>query len=337
MIMIPVMPRPRSEKVHALKAKLVARISDGFHAPGQRFLSARAVATRFSVSYQTAHRVISELESEGLLQRRASSGTFIAGQRKALSRVELFFHPRARLKGSFGARLLTLLRDELKRRDIPHRLSRSTGTAVPAAGVYPVIWELPDLVQHLRDVRRGALLLNQLPRPGIEASLIDAVSTDDYSAGICATEVLRERLPADARFAVLAGPADDLRSRRRVEGFLSCLPQAAVISAGSWYCEEAAAVAGDVMALAPQGVFCVNDRLAEAMLRHCAKAGLRPPFVVGHDNAPVAEEWNLTTIGTPWEEMVATALAIIRLRLEGHSGSAQHILIAQRPVRRLTA
>jgi DNA-binding GntR family transcriptional regulator len=68
------MPRFRSDKVAVVKAKLIARLNDGFHRPGDRFLSNREVANCRGLSYQTAYRVIAELESEGYLKRRAASG-----------------------------------------------------------------------------------------------------------------------------------------------------------------------------------------------------------------------------------------------------------------------
>jgi DNA-binding LacI/PurR family transcriptional regulator len=136
---------------------------------------------------------------------------------------------------------------------------------------------------------------------------------------------------------VVAGPRRDERSRRRVEGFLSRQPHARVVTAGGWYVEDAARVAPVVSAARPDGVFCVNDRLAEALLSHHRARGTTPPAIVGHDNAPVAESLHLTTIETPWDEMTDAAVSIIRARLAGHSGPARHIILAQRPVYRLTA
>src|ERR1039458_2220773 len=104
------MARSRSDKVVVLKAKLIARLNDGFHRPGDRFLSNRDVASCHGVSYQTAHRVITELEAEGYLKRRAASGTHIARKPKRLTRVELCFNRRAARAGTFGSHLLQCLK-----------------------------------------------------------------------------------------------------------------------------------------------------------------------------------------------------------------------------------
>jgi DNA-binding LacI/PurR family transcriptional regulator len=122
-----------------------------------------------------------------------------------------------------------------------------------------------------------------------------------------------------------------------VEGFLSREPRATVVTAGGWYAEDGALVAPRVFRATPDGVFCVNDRLAEALLAHGHAAGLEIPPIVGHDNAPVAEALHLTTIETPWGEMIDAAVSIVRARLAGHAGPARHIVLTQRPVYRLTA
>lgn len=331
------MPRSRSARVTAVKSSLIARIADGLHRPGERFLSTRAVAQRFGISFQTAHRVISELQAEGYLQRRPSSGTYIAGLKKSLRQAELWFHPRARREGSYGAHLLHQLLAELRRKGISHRVCWPEASARPAENSYPVIWELAEVLDWARTRRQRALLLNDVPAPGLAANLIDAVTTDDYSAGICAAQALQPRPSGRGCYVAVAGPAADRRSRRRIEGFCSGIPRARVVSAGGWYFEDGLRVAKRVLAFRPDAVFCVNDRLAEALLAYCREHHLAAPRIVGHDNAPVAETCHLTTIATPWEEMVATAGELIRSRLEDYAGTASHVTLAQQLVRRLSA
>lgn len=331
------MPRPRSEKVHALKAKLIARLADGFHRPGDRFLSSRAVAVRHGVSYQTAHRIIAELRDEGHLERRPASGTYVAGHAKRLREVELWFHLRARRCDSFGANLLVLLERGLTKAGIPHRICWAEDKSLPAATAFPVLWEVPALLKRVTAAGHYALLMNDRPAPGLAASLLDAVATDDFSAGACAAQVLTARHPKGRRFVIVSGPLQDMRNQQRVAGFLSHLPRACVVPAGSWYFEDGIKIAPAALATKPDGMFCVNDRLAEAMLAHCRKNKIKPPALVGHDDAPVAEELHLTTIKIPWEEMVEAAVTIIQFRLEGYAGTARQIILAQRPVHRLTA
>ena len=314
----------------------MARLNDGFHRPGDRFLPAREVALRYRVSYQTAHRVITELREEGLLQRRESSGTFVAGKSKRLKGVELWFHPRAKESGRFGALLLGLLKVSLSRAGIRFVVRWACSDERFAADYFPVIWDAPKVLEEVRRARLYALLLNNRPAPGLLASMIDAVTTDDFSAGVCAAEVFLEQMPRDKRFAVVGGPRNDQRSVDRVNGFLQKMPQAKVFHTGSWYGDDVATIAGKVLAGRPDGIFCANDRLAEGVMKYCQTSGIPLPPVIGHDNAPIAEELHLTTIETPWEEMISAAVEVVRKRLEGYSGPARQIFLAQRPVYRLT-
>ncbi len=288
------------------------------------------------MSYQTAHRIIAELEVERLLERRESSGTFVAGKPKRLRGVELWFHPRAKRSGSFGAYLLVLLKASLREAEIEFVVRWGGQIVKPVMDYFPVIWEAPGVLAAVCQARRYGLLLNNRPAPGLRASLIDAVTTDDYSAGVCAAEVFLERKPPGESFAVLGGPRDDERSTNRVNGFLSILPQAKVFYAGSWYVDDVPPIAGKVLNTRPEGIFCVNDRLAQGILEYCHEHDVGTPPLIGHDNAPIAEGLHLTTIETPWEEMVSAAVEVVRRRLEGYSGPARQVFLAQRPVFRLT-
>lgn len=117
------MARPRSSKVEAVLEKLRTRLTSGVNRPGDKFLSTREVARAFEISYQTAHRVISELESEGLVERRAGSGTFLPGQAPEWRGAQLVFSGRARRINSFGARLLSEMCRRLERDRIVWKLS----------------------------------------------------------------------------------------------------------------------------------------------------------------------------------------------------------------------
>src|SRR5688572_7366573 len=117
------MPRKRTEKVKDVKQRLLDRLRDGLHRPGDRFMSNRAVATRFRVSYQTAHRLVSELVREGRLVRRSAAGTYLPGRAVRRTSVQLLFHERARRKESFGARLLHELTTRLDRERIRWKLT----------------------------------------------------------------------------------------------------------------------------------------------------------------------------------------------------------------------
>jgi hypothetical protein len=338
-ILAATMARARSTHVTNVKAALVARLRSGLAHPGGRFLSTRAVATRFDVSYQTAHMLLAEIAAEGLLHRRAASGSYIPGRPATRRGVELIFDARARRRGSFGARLLKLLEVGFAARDIA--VVRSWAAHDSPCGLrahyYPIVWECRAAIQEAAAQRRFALCLNDRPPPGLSGGYVDAITTDEFSAGACAAELLKTRTSRVAGFAVLGGPRQDVRSRQRIAGFCDHVRQARVVYADSWYLEAGRAPAAEILAWQPAGIFACNDRLAEAVLQHARAARVSPPPLVGFDDAPVAERLGLTTIGLPWETLVADAIELAAARLAGDTSPAKLITLSHEPIVRMTA
>jgi DNA-binding transcriptional regulator YhcF (GntR family) len=333
------MARPRSPHVLEVKAALAARLQSDFAHPGGRFLSSRAVAHRFGVSYQTAHRLLGELQAEGLLRRQAASGSYVPGGRAALEGAQLVFHPRAKRKGSFGAHLREMLVTALEAEGVPvvqHWLLPGEPARLRRT-FYPVVWECPQAVRAAAAERRFVLSLNDRPPAGLGGTYVDAVTTDDYSGGACAAELLRERIGALRGFAVLGGPDGDARSVQRIAGFRAHAETDAVICAESWFVEAGLACVPALMERKPAGIFACNDRLAEAVIAWCAEQRVARPPLIGFDNAPVAERLRLTTIGIPWSTMVEQAVHVIAERIAGGTGSARLVSLAHEPVVRLTA
>ncbi len=329
------MARPVSEHVLEVKRKLIDRLRQNAHQPGDRFLSNRAIADQYGISYQTANRVMRELVSEGHLVRRSAAGTFVPGEASRLTGAVLLFDKRARRKESFGSRLLQKVGDSLNQL----RVEWSVRWTDPDADLartrlpddrLPVLWNVPELIRPIIAQKRRALLLNDRAPSGVGATLIDSVEVDDYSGGATAAQLLRDRSPG-GRFAIVAGPVADARSTSRVHGFLS-LAQGRTVIAGGWYYEHAEAIAGEAIAAGPDGIFCCNDRLAHALVDHCRKHQLPIPPIVGFDNAPVAERLGLTTIAIPWTEVADSAAALVRLRLRDHHSTASHRVFAPQPI-----
>lgn len=348
------MPRPRTAHVQSVRQKLIARTRDGLHRPGDRFMSNRAIAEQFAISYQTADRLIRELVAAGHLVRHPRSGTFLPGSRTTLTGAQLILHGRCRRPGSFGQRLLRHLTAALDAARIPWLLSTTTDTSRPrlSRDHYPVIWESPQTLSMCVDLNRPALLLNDRPAPGLASLFVDSLSTDDFNGGAIAAQLLTRpsrdptgrRSPSHAGlpnhetnaldpndFAILAGPLDDPRSQARVAGFRSVLP-AAVISAESWFYEEGLLAAPRVLAAGPRGIFCCNDRLAEAIIQHCRTFARPLPPLVGFDDAPVADRLDLTTIAIPWPELTTAAVDVIRHRLATPTTTARHQTFTPRPI-----
>ncbi|OJU98532.1 MAG: hypothetical protein BGO12_12290 [Verrucomicrobia bacterium 61-8] len=332
--MIISMPKRPTPRVVQLREILAARLKG--YSPGTRFLSNRAISQRFGVSYQTADRIVREMVSDGLLQRRQGSGTFVSGDFSTPARVALCTHPRARLAGTFGAHLVQMLREAFAGADMPLRVLYEEEQRLQD-DEYPVIWELPSLVEAAAGARRRCLVLLSGPPLGEAARHVDSLTIDDYSGGYTAGQILRGRLPHTARCAILAGPKRDVRSRRRVEGFQLLWPKARVIHAPSWQREGAEKQAASLMRSLPEGIFCVNDRLAEEVLTAYRSAGKTAPLIVGFDNAPVAESLQITTVAIPWPAFIREALLRVRAALGGDRSPCRQTVLPVDPLYRLTA
>jgi len=325
------MPANRTQKIAEVKDRLLSRLRNGFYQPGDRFLSNRDVADLFGVSYQTAHRLIAELCDEGQLERRPQSGTYVPGGPPPLVGVQLVFHSRADKAFSFGSKLLARLTERLKADGIDWTLQWSEDSRDLELDRLPVIWESPATVEHCIRARRPAILINDRPHGGLAALFIDSVSTDDYLGGACAGELLRAHTRGRRGFAIVAGPADDLRSRQRVDGCLSVLP-AKVFDAKNWFFDDGMAVAGEAVKHGAGGIFCCNDQLASAVVAWCGKEQVVLPPLVGFDDAPVAESLNITTIAIPWEELVDGVAQLARRRLSGDRATSSRQVFHPRPV-----
>jgi DNA-binding transcriptional regulator YhcF (GntR family) len=323
--------RPHGE-IDEIRGILRAMVCDEFRRAGQRFVSARYLSQRFKISYQTAHRLLTELEGDGLILRRAGSGSFIAGQKKALRSALLIFAARAKRSGSFGDLLLRQLVLKMEAMEIPFEII--FGGVSPKQireDVYPVLWELPRLMHDLSADYRFLLVLHDKPPAGIGSLFADSISVDDFSGGISAGQVLSRYSPR--RPVVIGGPASDRRSQNRIDGFRQIFPSAKVIVAETWFFHSAVRkIAAPLSSIHADAIFCCSDRLAEAALTCYEKLQIPAPIVIGFDNAPVAESLGLPTIGIPWEEVARAATAVIRKRLDGRTDHANGIVLPLVPV-----
>ena len=329
------MPRPPSPRLRAVEEELRQRLRLGHHLPGSRFLSNRALAERYEISLQSSHNILNRLCEDGLLERRAASGTYIpdSGQR-VLQGALLVFNPRARRRESFGHYLHARIQERLRSEDVEVESTFD----FPDLQQFPpdrflIFWEVPDSFFEAWPSHRFGLILHRDPPLGMAAAWLDSIAIDDLSGGVMAAQVLKKQLPADSRVVLVSGPEEDPRSRQRVAGFQKVYPQAKLIVSSGWYRQHGRAVADQVFALKPDAVFCCNDRLAEGLMGNPRRPA-KFPTLLGFDNAPVARELNLSTIAIPWDDFVENTLQITRQRLKGSTSPASRRILTPRPILR---
>ncbi|MEM1211601.1 MAG: substrate-binding domain-containing protein [Planctomycetota bacterium] len=302
----------RTVRVQTVEAALRQRAANPLRLPGERFFSARQVATRFGVCYQTADRLLAVLADEGLVERRGRSGTYLAGSTVRVRRPTLRLHPRAENAHGFGGKLRVALTETLTQQGHGTRVLYD-GADRLADDELPIIWDQPELADRCVAEARPAVLVNDRPRHGWGGSQIDCVGADDFAGGALAADVIQKVLPKGRR-VILAGPRGDRRSDERIAGFRS-RSRATVIHADSWYRDAGRRVADRVLTKTPAAVFAANDRLAEGLLLVQRNTGDPTPLIIGHDDAPVASRLALSTIALPWDAIAIAVADRIRLRL----------------------
>ena len=319
-------------RTRAVYENLVRRARSGVYRPGDRFLSNRAVVSRFGVSYQTAHRLLAKMVADGVLQRSSRSGTYLAGHVDRPTSVCLIFHSRAAQAGSFGAKLLASIRRGLEAMHVGCSvvLADDDGDAGDLPGHrLPILWEAPRALDRCLREHRRAILVNDRPAASLDASAIDSVAVDDFAGGVMAAQFLIRTHGRRGRLGAIGGPRRDRRSQARVAGFTSEAGKVALVHAEDWFTPAGEAAAAKLLARKIDGVFCCNDRLAEGFLRACRKHHGRdlPPPVVGFDDAPVAERFGLTTVAIPWDALANAVTRLARQRLNGSDDPATHLVL----------
>ena len=328
-----------------MKTLLRARIESGVYPAGSRFPSARSLVQHRGISYQTAHRIITELVDEGLLFAKQGAGTFVEGYAPSPRGALLVFNPRSRRKDSFGHHLKRLLESALGKAKIETTTAWSLDALNRHKELIPIIWELePSNEQGYFSTLNGySIVLNAEPVSGTVSPRIDSIGIDDRSGGANAANLLRQLLGAipvenlKRRIVVLSAPQNDARSRLRVEGFRSLIPVSdkQVFEADSWEAEAGFKIGAQILAKKPRGIFCCNDRLAEGLIQFAQNAAVELPQIVGFDNAPIAETLNLTTMAIPWEEIVETTVEIAKRRISGYGGPARRQIFAPQAIVRI--
>ncbi|QQE12020.1 substrate-binding domain-containing protein [Planctomycetota bacterium] len=328
----------RSQRVDEVYHSLKHKIDSGFFTPGSRYMSARDLSQRYELSYQTADRLLNDLEHEGRLVRRPQSGTYVAGNLPKFNHVQLFLPSRAVIKDSFSYTLHEHLEPALNRinsfdysiniaESNKHVSIKATGRSVDMVmrsnvmqdhqlkeDALPMIWMRPRILVRCMAVGRRAILINEPPNV-LHADLFDSVGVDNTAGGVIAGDALQRLLGRRARLGVISGPINDLRSIERVKGFKIRAQDAVVLHAGGWEASHGMRVAAQVARAKVDGLFCVNDRLADGVLNWLRKHKKPVPAVVGFDNAPVASELDLSTVAIPWAEFAEELRLMAERRL----------------------
>lgn len=354
--------RANEPKYSQVKTEILARIQSGQLKPGDRLPSEAELMAEFGVSRHTIRQAIGDLETEGWLDRRHGSGTYVrqqpgAGRRAALvgvitTHISEYIFPsiirgieRYLSERDYGVILLST--DNRRERE-PDCIKMAIGHNVSGLIIEPSQSALPnpDLAPYRELEDRGIpfVMINGV-HPGLTAP---AVTLDD-AAGVCRLVEHLTQLGHREIAAIIK--SDDMQGLERERGMLEALGHHGITPRTEWICrytsaERESRPAEFVQQLVsqqrrPTALLCYNDQIALQVLPVLKRAGLRVPediSVVGYDDASLlaSADVQLTTVAHPQEEMGAKAAELLCEQMSGQASSRYSVHYLPRVVVRLS-
>ncbi len=192
-----------------------------------------------------------------------------------------------------------------------------------------VILVTSELTQpQLEQLRSGGIPLVVVDPVNLPDPELPSVGATNWAGGLAATEHLISL--GHRRIGAIAGPADYLCSRARIDGYRSALDKAgirfdpALVRHGDFRHEGGFARGSELLGMPdpPTAIFAGSDQQAFGVYEAARQRGLRVPqdlSLVGFDDLPVAR-WvspPLTTVRQPLTEMGRAAAQILSDLIEG--------------------
>ncbi len=319
------------------------QILSGDFSVGMRLPSENELGRRFAISRQTVRQATSVLESEGLLERRRGSGTYVCeAQSKTASRavsrnigvvltyLDDYIFPsivkgieEVLTKNGYFMQLAFTYNMIEKESFILDTMLKSNidGLIIePAKSGVPYINS--DLYQKIKSMGIPCIFINADTNPPMN---IPSVRMDDYQSGRAAAQYL-----LDKGHTHIAGffKSDDMQGQLRYSGAISALKKADMLSSEKnmcWYATEdfKPMMRGEFdsrllhLMSEATAVICYNDEVAKYMMELLQRNGRRVPddiSVFGFDDLELDSAIGLTTIEHPKKQLGKTA-AIQLLKL----------------------
>jgi DNA-binding LacI/PurR family transcriptional regulator len=332
-------------------------IDDGTYSAGTRLPSENELVKRLSASRPTIGRAFAQLESEGLIHRRAGSGTFVSSQTAKPNPsfgllipdlgVTEIFEPICQgisqaQNGTHHDLIWGPLFDREASKEIQAERLCEHYLARRPAGVFFAPLELAErkdetnlrIAKNFDDAGIPLVLLDRdiVEYPG--RSRYDVVGIDNHRAGMVITEHL---LDAGARKIVFfARPQSAPTVNIRIKGYRSALEARGAEAVAPMVCfadpTDASAVEELWKLHQPDAFVCANDLTAAQLMTTLTRAGVRIPGdvrVTGMDDLKYASllQVPLTSIRQPCLQIGATAMMAMRDRVAKPEMPARNFLV----------
>jgi DNA-binding LacI/PurR family transcriptional regulator len=342
----------RPNKYRKIVQQLREAIAAGKYTEGERIPSETQLSRTSGASRLTVARALRELERDGLIERRAGSGTYVRDVPGVRGRTFGLLIPDLGDTEIFEpicqgmARASRATHDELLWGAATHAAESHEQQALQLAEYYVnkdvagVFFAPLEFTEHQQEVNQR--ILEDFQRARIPVVLLDRdvfaypkrsncdlVGIDNQRAGHLVTEHLVKQ--GSKRIVFFAWPNSAHTVKLRLAGYGEAvrqagLPELAVISDG----DDLAQIMEDH---APDAFVCANDKTAGRLMQRLNELGIEIPRrvrVVGIDDAKYSSFLHvpLTTLRQPCHDIGAAAVWTMIERIEKPGLAARDVLLA---------
>jgi len=357
-------------KHREVSRQLLAEIAVGKYGPKGRLPSEAQLVKRFQVSRPTIGRALRDLQAEGLIERRAGSGTYVRQAAEAtvtpirtrqlgllipdLGTVEVFGLICGELASVVRAHEYTLLWGDSAYPSYDKEVDEKRAVELceqfierRVAGVFFAPFEFTPgkeainrtILERFSNAGVPVVLLDRDIVPFPHRTSLDLVAIDNVAAGCLLADHLFKLGCRHIAFLTWANAAPTVDAR--ITGVRDTLLRHGVELAHDWLqtgdAEDTKFVRSLTAARRWDAVICANDLTAAQLMRTLEKNGVRVPHevrVAGFDDVKYATLLSvpLTTIHQPSRDIAVTACHAMLDRLADPTLPARSILLAPRLV-----
>ncbi|MEU4013979.1 substrate-binding domain-containing protein [Microbacterium sp. NPDC028030] len=337
----------------SLAQQLRERIDSGEWKGGERLPTEAALAATYAVGINTVRRAVGRLVNEGVVVRRQGSGTYVSVQasRRASPLIGVIVPSRtyyfptviegitevARTAGATLRIASSEYDDALEIRCIRELLVAGCAGLLITPTLH--LADPTARLDLLRSLPVPVVLMERMPADSPPDDGLSAVCTDVVAGGYAAVRHLarrgRRRLGFLGRRDTATADAALRGYRRAIDDLTLVDLPGAVVRRDSWDDAALADYAHRAHSAGLDGVVCLGDREATALLPHLRRAGLSLPddlALVAFDDEEAADApLPLTAVSPPKREIGRLAASTL-LRMMGRGGDRAPVRMLLQPV-----
>jgi DNA-binding LacI/PurR family transcriptional regulator len=342
----------------SLAQQLRERIESGEWAVGERLPTEGALASSYAVGINTVRRAMGRLVDEGIVVRRQGSGTYVSTRGSSRRRPTIgvivpsrsYYFPAvldgiSEVADAAGATLRIASSeydDALEIRRIREHLASGCAGLLITPTLH--LADPTSRLDLLRSLPIPVVLMERMPTDGAPDDRLSAVGTDVVAGGYAAVRHLatqgRRRIGFLGRCDTASADAAWRGFQRAIEDLALPDVSEAVVRRRTWDRTALAEYASRARTAHLDGIVCLGDREAAALLPRLREVGISTPeeiALVAYDDEEAAEApVPLTAVSPPKREIGRLAASTL-LRHLTSDGDRSAVRILLQPVVRMRA